>query len=52
MKACHLDDLMAEVLTFAKGLNKDRDIIRTMKLETHKHTLAVIDETIASHSGK
>lgn len=52
MKACHLDDLMAEVLTFAKGLNKDRDIIRKMKLETHKHTLAVIDETIASLSAK
>jgi enoyl-CoA hydratase/carnithine racemase len=52
MKACHLDDLMDEVLAFAKALNKDRDIIRKMKLETHKQTLAVIDETIASLSGR
>jgi hypothetical protein len=50
MKACHLDDLMAEVLTFAKGLNKDRDIIRTMKLETHKQIISVIEETVASLS--
>jgi enoyl-CoA hydratase/carnithine racemase len=52
MKACHLDDLMDEALTFAKGLNKDRDIIRKMKLETHKQTIAVIDETVASLSEK
>ena len=51
MKACNLDDLMDEVLTFAKALNKDRQLSRKMKLETHKHTLAVIDETIASLSG-
>jgi enoyl-CoA hydratase/carnithine racemase len=52
LKACHLDDLMDEVLTFAKALNKDRQLIRKMKLETHKSTLAVIDETIASLSGQ
>jgi len=52
MKACHLDDLMDEVLTFAKGLNKDRDIIGKMKLETHKQIIAVIDETVASLSGE
>jgi enoyl-CoA hydratase/carnithine racemase len=52
MKACHLEDLMAEVLTFAKGLNKDRDIIRKMKSETHKRILAVIDETVMSLTAK
>ena len=50
MKACHLDDLMKEVLAFAKPLKKDRDMIRQMKLETHKELLAVIDETISSLS--
>jgi len=50
MKACHLDDLMNEVLAFAKTLNKDRDLIRQMKLETHKELLTVIDETISSLS--
>jgi enoyl-CoA hydratase/carnithine racemase len=47
-KACHLDDLMNEVLAFAKTLNKDRDLIRRMKLETHKEIIAIIDETISS----
>jgi len=50
MKACHLDDLMNEVLAFARTLKKDRDMIRQMKLETHKELLAVIDETISSLS--
>jgi enoyl-CoA hydratase/carnithine racemase len=48
MKACHLDDLMNEVLAFAKTLQKDRSLIRQMKLDTHKELLAVIDETISS----
>ena len=47
-KACHIDDLMNETLAFAKTLNKDRDLIRQMKMETHKEILAVIDETISS----
>ena len=46
-KACHMDDLMNEMLAFAQTLNKDRDLIRKMKMETHKDILAVIDETIA-----
>jgi len=50
MKACHLDDLMNEVLAFAKPLRKDRGLIREMKLETHKELLATIDETISSLS--
>ena len=33
---------------FAKSLNKGRDIIRKMKLETHKQTIALIEETVAS----
>ncbi|RJP65278.1 MAG: enoyl-CoA hydratase/isomerase family protein [Candidatus Abyssobacteria bacterium SURF_17] len=50
MKAYHRDDLMREVLAFAKTLKKDRDMIRQMKLETHKEALAVIDQTISSLS--
>jgi enoyl-CoA hydratase/carnithine racemase len=50
-KAVHIDDLMKEVLAFAKTLNKDRAMIQKMKLETHKEILAVIDETISSLSG-
>jgi enoyl-CoA hydratase/carnithine racemase len=48
MKAAHMDDLMNVALAFAKTLKKDRDMIRQMKLETHKELLAVIDETISS----
>jgi hypothetical protein len=36
------------ILAFAKSLKKDRNMIRQMKLETHKELLKVIDETIAS----
>jgi len=50
-KACHIDDLMDETLAFAKTLNKDKELIRKMKIETHQETLAVIDETISSLSG-
>ena len=49
-KAAHMDDLMDEVLAFAKTLNKDREMIRKMKLETHMETLKIIDETISSLS--
>jgi enoyl-CoA hydratase/carnithine racemase len=49
-KACHIDDLLTESLVFAKTLKKDRDLIGRMKMETHKETVAVIDETIASQS--
>ncbi|GAB4339606.1 MAG: enoyl-CoA hydratase-related protein [Candidatus Abyssubacteria bacterium] len=49
-KACHIDNLMKEVLSFAKNLKKDRSMIRQMKLDTHKELLAVIDETILSLS--
>jgi enoyl-CoA hydratase/carnithine racemase len=52
-KACHLDDLMNETLAFAKTLNKEREMIKQLKLDTHKEVIAVIDETIAElASGK
>jgi enoyl-CoA hydratase/carnithine racemase len=50
-KACHIDNLMAEVLAFAKTLTKDKDLIRRMKLETHQDLIGIIDKTIAAHSG-
>lgn len=49
-KACPLEDLMNEAVTFAKGLNKRRDIMRQMKLETREPILKIIDETIAKLS--
>jgi len=49
-KACPLDQLMAEAVGFAKSLNKRRDIIAKMKLETSLPILKVIDETIAACS--
>ncbi len=49
-KACHLDDLMDEVMAYAKRLNKDRELIERMKSETHKASLATIDGVIASLS--
>jgi enoyl-CoA hydratase/carnithine racemase len=53
MKALHIDDLMTEALAFAKTLNKEREMIRQLKLDTHKDTIAVIDETVAElSSGK
>ncbi|BBO81551.1 enoyl-CoA hydratase/isomerase family protein [Desulfosarcina ovata] len=45
-KACHMDDLMNEVLSFAKAQNKDRRIIRLMKQETNQQLLKIIDDTI------
>lgn len=49
-KACHIDDLMNQVLAFAKPLNKNRELIRIMKLDTHREALAIIDETLSSLS--
>ena len=47
-KACHITDLMNEVLAFARPLVKDREIIGKMKLETHQETIRIIDQTITS----
>jgi len=49
-KACPLDQLMAEAIGFAKSLNKRRDIILKMKLETSQPIIKVIDDTIAACS--
>jgi len=45
-RACHIDNLMEEVLAFAKPLKKDRSLIHQMKLDTHKETIAIIDERV------
>jgi len=50
MKACPLDQLMQLAVTFARGLNKQRDIIGRMKVETLGPIIRVIDETVASLS--
>ena len=47
-KACPPDDLMAEALSFAKTLDKDRELIGKMKLETHQEIIAIIDESIGT----
>jgi len=44
MKACHIDDLMDEALSFAKGLNKGRKIISAMKKGMYKDIVRVLDE--------
>jgi len=43
MKACHIDDLMDEALSFAKGLNKRREVIGAMKKGMYKDIAHVID---------
>ena len=43
MKACHINDLMSEVLSFAKGLNKRREVIRAMKKGMYKDIVRVLD---------
>lgn len=50
-KACTLDELMDEVVAFAKSLNKPREIISRMKVETHKEITAIIENSIASVLG-
>jgi enoyl-CoA hydratase/carnithine racemase len=51
-KACPREQLMAEAVGFAKSLNKRREIIQKMKLETSQPILQVIDDTIAACSKK
>jgi len=43
MKACHINDLMGEVLAFARGLNKRREVIGEMKKRMYKDILRVMD---------
>ena len=42
-KSCHMDDLMAETLAFAKGLNKKREIVREIKERMYKDIVRIID---------
>ena len=44
MKACHINDLMDEALSFAKSLNKGREIIGAMKKGMYKDIVRVLDE--------
>jgi len=43
MKACHIDDLMDEAVSFAKGLNKRREIIAEMKKRMYKNIVHAFD---------
>jgi enoyl-CoA hydratase/carnithine racemase len=45
-KAYPLDHLMDEVLAFAKAMNKDRNLIHQMKLETLKDVIKAIDNEV------
>lgn len=42
-KACHIDTLMDETLTFAKSLNKKRGIISEMKSRMYQDIVQVLD---------
>ncbi len=42
-KACHIDDLMNEAVSFAKGLNKRRKIIAEMKKRMYKDIVHAFD---------
>jgi len=42
-KACHIDTLMDEVMTFAKTLNKRREVIIELKKEMNREILYAID---------
>ena len=50
-KACPREELMNEALSFAKAQNKEREIIRLMKRETHERLLGIIDDTITAMAG-
>ena len=43
LKACHIDDLMNETISFAKGLDKRREIIAEMKRRMYRDIVHVID---------
>jgi len=42
-KACTMDELMGEAMSFAKGLNKERPIVAKLKNGMHKGILEVMD---------
>jgi enoyl-CoA hydratase/carnithine racemase len=43
MRACHIDDLMSEAVSFAKGLNKRREIIAEMKKRMYEDIVYAIE---------
>jgi len=43
LKACPLNELMDDVLEFAHGLNKERKIIREMKLRLNREIVRIMD---------
>jgi enoyl-CoA hydratase/carnithine racemase len=49
-RAFHMDNLMDEVLAFARTVNKDGNLIQKMKIETHKDIIEIIDKTVESLS--
>ena len=51
-RECSLETLMDEAIAYAKGLNKPREMILKMKMETLTPTVEVIDQTIASLEAK
>jgi len=42
-KACTMDELMGEAISFAKGLNKERSIVTKLKNVMHKDILKVME---------
>ena len=52
MKACTMDELMSEAVSFAKGLNKERPIVSKLKNVMHKDILRVmeVDDPVALKS--
>lgn len=46
-KACHLDELMNEVMAFAKNFNKKRDTLRTMRSRLYEDVTKVLESPIS-----
>jgi enoyl-CoA hydratase/carnithine racemase len=42
-KACHISDLLAETMTFARSLNKNRAIVQEMKLRLNRPIIQAIE---------
>ena len=43
MKACTIDELMSEAISFAKGLNKERPIVTKLKNVMHRDILRIME---------
>ena len=43
VKACSMDELMSEAISFAKGLNKERTIVSKLKYVMHKDILRIME---------